>query len=114
MKTGLSKFHSRVTISTDVEREQLSMNCEVPGCDSLFTPGSNGFPDRHECGKAFIYVNDYGDRKRGICGAHYIRGLVKAGKHPNQDCMNSDGSMSPTLVRERWERLDAEAAEKSS
>lgn len=114
MKTGLSKFQSRVSVVSDRPADTVSPMCEIPGCDTHFVPASNGFPDRHERGLTATVVNDYGGVRRGICAEHYIRGLVKAGNHPNQNLMNSDGSMSPVLVKEHWARMGVEAAEKDA
>jgi hypothetical protein len=107
--SGLSKFNTRVVLA-EVSAPKMPEHCEIPGCKSIFIPGSNGFPDRHERGHADVVVNDFGGIKRGICGEHYIRGLVRAGKHPSQALMAPDGSISPVLVKEHWDKLDAEAA----
>jgi hypothetical protein len=111
MSQGVRKFLKRVPVKAQTldGDEKIIALCEIPDCESRYVPGTNGFPDRRECGRADVTVNDYGGVKRGICGEHYIRGLVKAGKHPNQALMNSDGSMSPVLVKEHWAKLDAEA-----
>lgn len=114
MSSNFRKPYTKATITDDDKPPAYSPTCEVPGCDTRWIPESNGFPEQHLAGLTATLVNDYGNVKRAICGEHYIRGLVRAGRHPNQDCMNSDGSMSRVLVQERWARLDAEAAEKEA
>lgn len=114
MNRNFRKPYTKATVSADPDGPSYSPTCEVHGCNTRWIPASNGYPERREVGLTAALVNDYGGIKRAICAEHYIRGLVKAGKHPNQTIMNSDGSMSPVLVKEHWARLDAEAAEKAA
>jgi hypothetical protein len=110
MSLNFRKFYPQASAKAeDAKAPAYSPTCEVPGCDTRWIPASNGFPVQRLPGLTAAIVNDYGGLKRAICGEHYIRGLVKAGKHPNQALMNSDGSMSPVLVKEHWAKLDAEA-----
>lgn len=113
MNKGVSKFLKSVSVKTDDGDGELrlpySATCEIPGCDTLFVPAGNGYPDRHERGKTAVTVEDFGGVKRGICAEHYLRGLVKAGKHSLSHLRNYDGSMSEVLVREHWAKMDEEA-----
>lgn len=113
MKPGLSKFLKSVPVKTgsldDEPRLPYSPTCEIPGCDTLRIPAGNGYPERFECGKTAVTVDDFGGIKRGICAEHYLRGLMKAGKHSFMELRNWDGSISPELVRQHWAKLDAEA-----
>lgn len=87
------------------EKPKNSPTCEIPGCRSLFVPGTNGYPDRHECGKTLLMVDDHRGDKRGICADHYLQHLVAIGKHPNQNLVDSDGRFDVTKVRNHWAAL---------
>ncbi|MEO9078729.1 MAG: hypothetical protein ABI268_05405, partial [Rhodanobacter sp.] len=92
---------SKAKADDESEKATYSPTCEVRDCKTRWVPESNGFPERREVGLTAVLVDDF-TGKRAICGDHYLAGLVKAGKHPNQELMKSDGSMSYVLMREHW------------
>jgi hypothetical protein len=107
MSRGTSKFLK--SVPTKVEREStapvLADHCEVRDCDSLYVGKNKQGYEVHKCGKADVYVNDFGGVKRGICAAHYIKGLVAAGKHSNQDLVDYEGRIDGSKVQELQENL---------
>lgn len=95
--------------ATKIERVDAKQPkfCEIPGCKTRWVPpplGSSG-NGHYACGGADVLVNDRFGIKRGICGAHYLRGLVDDGKMPNQHLVDRDGRIDPTKVRAHWDSI---------
>lgn len=92
----------------DDNKSKLPDACELAGCKTLYVPASNGFPERHACGKADVFVKGVNGEIRGVCAEHYSRHLVSIGRASNQDLIGHDCRLDATLIHERWEKLEAE------
>lgn len=114
MKTGITKFNNRVAVADadNPGKPKHSPTCEIPGCKTRYVvPMDTNEDPFHAVGLTAALVNDFRGDKRAICGEHYIRGLVKAGKHPNQSIMAPDGTVSITLLHEHWAQMEVDHAE---
>lgn len=92
----------------DEDKPKLPEKCEIPNCATLFAPASNGYPERHICGGADVFVKGRNGEVRGVCAEHYSRHMVSIGRASNQDLMGIDSRLDATLIHERWARLETE------
>lgn len=88
-----------------------SATCEVPGCRSLYLGRDGAGREHFAPGKTHLYVHDGLGNDRAICADHYLRGLVRAGKHSNQDLVDRDGRIDITKFRAMQQRLQDEDLE---